>query len=330
MKTLKFVKSTEGSLALFSFVFFIFLYATSNFGQDLYSYFKDVAYLMVAGMALMLIVLMEEIDISSGTVLGLIGFFTGNLLKLDVPLPLVILVAMSVGALNSFIIGITVVKFKVPSIVASLAMIKLHIGIFPLLPNAGWVSNIPQSVIDMGNIRIGAVPLLLIIALLILVFFIWFMKYMCFGRNIYAVGGSTDAAKLAGINVDRVKLQVFAISGALLGIASIMFWLPGSQVQPSGTIGMELTFITIAVVSGCSILGGTGKPIGIIFSALLIAMLQRACILWSLGNAWLYTSYGMIVLLAVYSSVRESKNKKIKTKEISDFQKGGASCNDTK
>lgn len=310
MKILKFLKSTEGILAVFSFFFFLILYMTSNFGQDLYSYFKDVAYLMIAGLALMLIILTGEIDISSGTVLGLIGFFTGNLLKLGIPFPLVLLIAMGVGMINSFIVGVIVVRFKVPSIVASLAMVKLHIGIFPLLPNAGWVSNIPQSVINMGNIRVGSIPILLIFSLVILLFFIWVMRYTCFGRNIYAVGGSLDSAKLAGINVSKVKIQSFLLSGALLGIASIMFWLPGSQVQPSGTIGMELTFITIAVVSGCSILGGIGKPIGIIFSALLIAMLQRAFILWSLGNAWLYTLYGIIVLVVVYSSVRNSYSKK--------------------
>ncbi|MGL5955006.1 MAG: ABC transporter permease [Brevinema sp.] len=304
MKVLKFLKSIEGNLALFSMICFVILWLTSNFGQDVYSYFKDVSYLMVAGMALMLVILTGEIDISSGTVLGLIGFFTGNLLKMGVPIGFVICIAMLVGMINSLIVGVTVVKFRVPSIVASLAMIKLHIGIFPLLPNAGWVSNIPQSIINMGNIRVGVIPLLLVFSLIILIFFIWFMKYTTFGRNIYAVGGSDVSAKLAGINVPNTKLLAFMISGALLGISSIMFWLPSSQVQPSGTIGMEMTFITIAVVSGCSILGGTGRPIGIIFSTLLISMLQRACILWNLGNAWLYVSYGVIVLCAVYSSLR--------------------------
>ena len=206
--------------------------------------------------------------------------------------------------------------------VVSLAMVKLHIGIFPLLPNAGWVSNIPTEITDIGNTRIfGMIPAILIFSLIILVFFIWFMKYTRFGKKIYAVGGSKDSATLAGINTNKVVFRTFLMSGALLGITSMMYWLPASQVQPSGTNGLEMYFIPIAVVSGVSILGGTGRPIGILISAVLIAMLQRACILWGLGNSWLYLTYGVVVLIAVYSSVTEFSSifgKKVKA------NKGGA------
>lgn len=301
-----FFTSREGILAIFVVLFFIVLAATSNLGSDMYSFLKDVSYMIVGGLALMLVIMLGEIDISSGTVLGLIGFFTGNLLKMGVPIPVVVLVAMVVGIVNSAVIGFVNVKFKVPSMVVSLAMVKLHLGIFPLLPNAGWVSNIPKEITDIGNSKVAnVIPVILIFSLIILIFFIWFMKFTRFGKTIYAVGGSKDSAKLAGIKTGKVVFLTFLMSGALLGITSIMYWLPASQVQPSGTNGLEMYFIPIAVVSGVSILGGTGRPIGILISAILIAMLQRACILWGLGNSWLYLTYGVVVLIAVYSSVTE-------------------------
>ncbi len=311
--TKKFVASREGVLGVFAVLFFVVLCFTSNFSTDLYSYFKDVSYMILAGLALMLVIMTGNIDISSGTVLGVVGFVAGNLLKMGVPVPFVILASMLVGMLNSAIIGFITVRFRVPSMVVSLAMVKLPIGIFPLLPNAGWVSNMPQSVIDMGNTKIfGFVPVLLLFSLAVLIFLVWFMKYTRFGKKIYAVGGSAESAKLAGIKSDKVTFIVFLMSGALLGLTSVVFWLPSSQVQPSGTIGMDMTFITIAVVSGVSMLGGTGKPIGVLFSAALIAMLQRACILWQLGNAWLYTFYGIIVIMAVFSSVTDFEKFKSK------------------
>lgn len=317
-----FFTSREGILAIFVVIFFAVLASTSNLGSDMFSFLKDVSYMIVGGLALMLVIMLGEIDISSGTVLGLIGFFTGNLLKMGVPIPVVVIVAMLVGIVNSAVIGFINVKFKVPSMVVSLAMVKLHIGIFPLLPNAGWVSNIPTEITDIGNTRIfGMIPAILIFSLIILVFFIWFMKYTRFGKKIYAVGGSKDSATLAGINTNKVVFRTFLMSGALLGITSMMYWLPASQVQPSGTNGLEMYFIPIAVVSGVSILGGTGRPIGILISAVLIAMLQRACILWGLGNSWLYLTYGVVVLIAVYSSVTEFSSifgKKMKA------NKGGA------
>lgn len=321
---MKFIKSKEGVLGIFSILFFITLCLTSNFNNDLYSYFKDVAYLLTAGLALMLVIMTGNIDISSGTVLGLVGFVAGNLLKNNVPIFIVVIVAMLVGMINSFIVGFITVKFNVPSMVVSLAMVKLHVGLFPLLPNAGWVSNIPQNVIDMGNRKIfGFIPVILIWSLLILSFLVWFMKYTSFGKKIYAVGGNIESAKLAGIKVENVILKTYIISGALLGITSILFWLPSSQIQPSGSIGMDMTFITIAVVAGVSILGGTGKPIGVLFSAILIAMLQRACILWGLGNAYLYTFYGVIVIIAVFATVTKFKrNKVVKTPKIFKEAKG--------
>ena len=300
-----FFTSREGILAIFVAIFFGVLVATSNLGQDMFSFLKDVSYMIVGGLALMLVVMLGEIDISAGTVLGLIGFFTGNLLKMGVPIPLVILVGMLVGMVNSAIIGFINVKFHVPTMVVSLAMVKLHLGIFPLLPNAGWVSNIPMEISNVGNAKIGVVPVMLFFSLAILVYFMWFMKYTRFGKTIYAVGGSKPSATLAGIKNGKVVFLTFVMSGALLGITSIMYWLPASQVQPSGTNGLEMYFIPIAVVAGVSILGGTGRPIGILISTFLIAMLQRACILWGLGNAWLYLTYGVVVLIAVYSSVTD-------------------------
>lgn len=301
----KFFNSREGYLGIFCILFFIFLCLTSNFSNDLYSYFKDVAYMLVGALAACIIIMTANIDISSGTILGVVGFVSGALLKMGVPIPIVVLVAMCVGMINSYIMAFITIKFRVPSMVVSLAMIKLHIGLFPLLPAAGRITNIPSDIIAMGNIKFGFIPLLLILALVILIFFMWFMKYTRFGRNVYAVGGSPEAAKLAGINPNACLFKVFLISGALLGITGVMFWLPSSQVQPSGTIGLEMTFITIAVVSGASMFGGTGRPIGILFATMLIAMLQRACILWQLGNAWLYTFYGIIVILAVLSTVSD-------------------------
>lgn len=317
---ISFFKSREGILAIFVAIFFVVLAMTSNLSSDMYSFLKDLSYMIVGGLALMLVIMLGEIDISSGTVLGLIGFFTGNLLKMGVPIPIVVLVAMAVGMVNSAVIGFIHVRFKVPSMVVSLAMVKLHIGIFPLLPNAGWVSNIPKEITAVGNAKVaGVVPVILIFSILILLFFMWFMKYTRFGKKIYAVGGSKESATLAGINAGKVRFQTFTISGALLGITSMMYWLPASQVQPSGTNGLEMYFIPIAVVSGVSILGGTGRPIGILISAVLIAMLQRACILWGLGNSWLYLTYGVVVLIAVYSSVTDFSSM-IKNKQTT----GGA------
>lgn len=296
-----FFSSREGALAIFVILCFIVLCLTTNLVGSMYVFLRDLSYLIVGGLALMMVILLGEIDISSGTVLGLIGFCCFTLVQMNVPLPVCILVAILVGMLNSFIVGIITIRFRVPSMIVSLAMVKLHIGLFSLLPNAGYVSNIKPEVTAFGNLTVGNIPVMLFLSMLLLIFFCWLMKYTPYGRKVYAVGGSRESAILAGINADKETLKTFLISGALLGVTAVMYWIPRTQVQPSSTMGMEMFFLPIAVVGGINIMGGSGRPIGILVAGILIALLQRASYLLGLGTQWMYLSYGLIVLVAVYS-----------------------------
>lgn len=296
-----FFSSREGILAIFVIICFIALCATTNMIGSLYVFLRDLSYLIVGGLALMMVILLGEIDISSGTVLGFIGFCSFTLVQKGVPLIICILVGVLVGMLNSLIVGFITVRFRVPSMIVGLAMIKLHIGLFSLLPNAGYVSNINPEVTALGNAKIGSIPVMLFISIALLIFFCWLMKYTRYGRCVYAIGGSRESAVLAGIGADKVTIKTFLVSGALLGITATMYWLPKSQVQPSSCVGMEMYFLPIAVVGGINIMGGSGRPIGILVAGVLIAMLQRAAYLLGLGTQWMYLSYGLIVLIAVYS-----------------------------
>ena len=295
-----FFSSREGILAIFVAICFIILCFTTNLVGSMYVFLRDLSYLIVGGLALMMVILLGEIDISSGTVLGLIGFCVFTLIQMGVPLPLCIIVAVLVGMLNSFIVGIITVRFRVPSMIVSLAMVKLHIGLFALLPNAGYVSNIDPAITAVGTASIGSIPIMLFVSLLLLVLFCWLMKYTPYGRKVYAVGGSKESAVLAGINANKITLVTYLVSGALLGVTAMMYWLPKTQVQPSSCSGMEMYFLPIAVVGGINIMGGSGRPIGILVAGILIALLQRAAYLFDLGTQWMYLSYGIIVLAAVY------------------------------
>lgn len=296
-----FFSSREGILAIFVAICIVIMCLTTNLVGSMYVFLRDLSYLIVGGLALMMVILLGEIDISSGTVLGLIGFCVFTLIQMGVPLPVCMLVAVLVGMLNSFIVGIITVRFRVPSMIVSLAMVKLHIGLFALLPNAGYVSNIDPAITAVGTASVGSIPIMLFVSLLLLALFCWLMKYTPYGRKVYAVGGSKESAVLAGINANKITLITYLVSGALLGVTAMMYWLPKTQVQPSSCSGMEMYFLPIAVVGGINIMGGSGRPIGILVAGILIALLQRAAYLFDLGTQWMYLSYGIIVLIAVYS-----------------------------
>ena len=260
----------------------------------------------------MLVLIMGQIDISTGTLIGVVGFVCGRLVVEEVPIFVILIVAMLIGALNSAIIALINQKFRVPTFIVSLALSKVYSGMFPLLPDAGWVSTMPNYAKEWFNSTLfgRTVPLILVLAIVVFIFFAFFMSNTSFGRQMYAVGGHADSARLAGINVFKVTLITYMMSGACIGICGIFYWLPQSLIVASGTQGTEMYYLAIAVIGGIAISGGSGKPIGVLFGALFFALLQRAAILLGLSYAFLYFSYGFLILFFLIVSDIDVKERK--------------------
>jgi len=292
----------ENVLGLVVLAFFIVLSVFTNFNSDagLASYFKEVAYLLMAAGALTLIIITGNIDISAGTMMGMCGYAAGYAAKLGAPFYIFIPVAIVTGLLFAGINGIIVTKFKVPSLVATLAMVNVHLGIYTLLPSGGWVENLQDNFTTLGStVYVGFLPLILILSVILFAAILYIMKNSRFIKKLYAVGGNKNAAVLVGVDPDKVVMNTFLIEGVLIGIASIFFYTTKSIVQANSTFGMEMTFITAVVVGGTSIAGGSGKLMGTAYGVLLLAMIKRAMILFQLQNYYTYAVQGVIIIAAV-------------------------------
>ena len=303
----------EMVLLIFTLIAFIILYTFTNFKTEagLTNFFKDVSYLITASIALTLIILTGNIDISSGTMMGLCGYAAAYVAKLGYEFYIYIPAAIAVGVFLAGLNGIIITRFKVPSMVATLAMINVHLGLFILLPRGGWVENLKTNFTFLGTSTIfNFVPIIFIISIIILVFFLWFMKYSRFSKKIYAVGGNSHGAVLAGVNPDRVVMQLYLIEGVLIGISAILFYTPKTIVQANSTYGMEMLFITAAVVGGTSIMGGKGKLIGTAIGVFLVSIINRSVIFFGFQDYYSYALQGVIILLAVLFTVTDIKDIK--------------------
>ena len=292
----------ESVLGLVVLAFFIVLSIFTNFNTDagLASYFKEVAFMLMAATALTLIIITGNIDISAGTMMGMCGYAAAYAAKLGAPFYIYIPVAIVTGVIFAGINGIIVTKFKVPSLVATLAMVNVHLGIYTLLPSGGWVENLQENFTTLGaTVYGGFIPLILILSVPVFALFLYIMKYSRFIKKIYAVGGNKNAAVLVGVDPDKVVMNTFLLEGVLIGIASIFFYTTKHIVQANSTFGMEMTFITAVVVGGTSIAGGSGKLIGTAYGVLLLAMIKRAMILFQLQNYYTYAVQGVIIIAAV-------------------------------
>ncbi len=299
------LKSREFILGVFTLVFFIILYATTNFktAAGLQAYFRDVGYILVASIAMTTLFLTGNVDLSMGTTMGLAGYFAAYIAKMGFEWYIFMPVAIITGIIFSGINGIIVTVFKVPAMVGSLALMIIHMGIFTLLPAGGWVENMGINFTWMGSKNILTVfPIVFIIGIIVFIIAAIFMRYSRFSKKIYAVGGNKHAATLAGINPEKTIFITYLLVGALVGIAAVLFYTNKQMVQANSSYGMELLFITTTVVGGTSVSGGKGKLWGTFVGTFLIALLTRSIIFFGLQDYYSFAFQGVIILIAVLAS----------------------------
>lgn len=314
----------ETVLALIVAAFIVFLSLATNFNSTsgIYSFLLDVSPTIVAAIALALVIFTGNIDISAGTIMGFVAYTAGTMAKAGFPIILFLPAGMLVGMLLAGLNGFITVKFKVPSIVVTLAMNMVHIGFYAtFLPQSGWIENLGDGFTWFGRGRIfGVIPYTFIVALLVALLFMFIMKYSKFGKSLYAVGGNIQSAIYSGIDPDKTVIKVFLMEGLLIGIAAVLKATTRNEVMPSVFIGRELFFISAALVGGISIFGGVGKVVGAVFGALLVYLLSISMIYLGFQDYYQFAIQGIIILIAVYITVADFEGIKKK------FRKGSSSA----
>ncbi len=155
----------------------------------------------------------------------------------------------------------------------------------------------------------GRVPVPVVFMAVLTVLAAWWMRNTAAGRSIYAVGGNAEAARLCGISRARVVMMVFAIHGAFVGLAAVLFATQLSVIQSTVPPNLELTIITAAVVGGVSILGGTGTVVGATLAAILIATIGSSLIFVNLSPFWLRAVQGTLILVTVMADILRRRRR---------------------
>ena len=214
-----------------------------------------------------------------------------------------IVLGFALGAINGFVIT----KVKVNAFITTLGMMSIGRGLTYLLATGvrGTVaSNIPMrdpSVNFIGDGYFGPVPFPLVEMLFLVVVFSWFLGNTVLGRQIYAVGSNGEAARLSGVNGDRVKLFTYTATGVLCALSGIMAGGLLATAATNAGEGNELDVIAAVVIGGASLSGGVGTIIGAIIGAAIMAVLRNAFVLLHLPAFLQTVSIGVVIILAVAS-----------------------------
>ncbi len=277
--------------------------------QPLLSRLTAAAPKLVLACGISLIIICRQIDISIGSLFAVCSTCGGLAIAAGLPLPLAILLSISVGALGGALNGILVAGLRLPSIVVTLAtMVTLRESL--RLKQQGVFINLPENVqwfglqMTPGQVVICAMALSLVIALGFI------MKNVSAGRFVYAVGSDAEAARLCGIRPQAVTFGVFVLMGLLAGAAAMMNLVQSPQVDPNSGRGLELEAIAAAVVGGVAITGGRGTVWGVLAGLLLLTSIGPALTYIGVKPYWEKAIQGTIILLAVVADgLRTQKQK---------------------
>jgi len=254
---------------------------------------------LVAAIGMTLVILARHIDISIGSQLSVCGVVAGLLAKSGLPMPLVAAAVVLLGGLLGSLNGALIAGLGLPSIVVTLAtMVILREGL--RWWRAGeFVRDLPADFQWFGFEQDIGQWMIVGIAIAVFIAFAWGLKNLVAGRAVYATGSSPEAAFLAGLQPRPVTFTVFAVAGALTGLAALLHSVRFAAVDPTAGTGKELAVIAAVVVGGVAISGGRGTLIGPLVGVLLLGTIGPALVFLGAEAHWEKAIQGFIILLAV-------------------------------
>lgn len=260
---------------------------------------------MIVACGLTMVVILGEIDISMGALMGLCAAVLGKLVSADhaaLPVWLSCVIVLGLGTSVGLINGLLVTVGKVPSIIATLGMLTALTGVGDLVMAGETIGNFPAALRSLATGTVGPLPVPVFVAVLSVLGFTVLMRSTPLGRRIYAAGSNPHAARLAALPVQRIKLFAFAMTGALTALATLISAPQLNVIEAGFGRQFELLVVTAVVVGGTSISGGVGTMIGSALGMLLLAQVRTVLIFLQLGNSatyWERAIQGGFILVAV-------------------------------
>jgi len=233
----------------------------------------DVAPILLIALPMTLVMITGEIDLSVGSMVGLASVVTGVLTESGAPFEVAALAALAVGVIGGAFNGFLVTVVGLPSLAVTIGTLALFRGLAVGLLGTTAVTDFPEMWTALAKAKIAGTNIPYIVILVLLAIFVVVLHFTPFGRGIYAIGLSKDAARFSGVHVERTKFILFLLSGAVAAFAGIFYTLRFGSARGDNATGLELQVIAAVVLGGVSVFGGRGHLHGVVAAVLLIGVL---------------------------------------------------------
>jgi ribose/xylose/arabinose/galactoside ABC-type transport system permease subunit len=281
---------------------------------NLFNVMRQVSVYGLLAVGMTFVILTRGIDLSVGSVVAFAGLAAAAVAKgglasrfavgagadaAGYAWPLALLAAILVGIAAGWVQGFAITRLQVPPFVVTLGGMSVFRGLALLLAGGGPISGFDEGYRWAGQGELGPVPVPVAIFLAVAVIAHIVLRYTRYGRRVYAVGGNPEAARLSGLDVDRITLGVYVIMGALAGLGSFVLSARLNSAEAVAGLGYELTVIASVVIGGTSLFGGIGTIFGTVIGTLLIGVLLNGLQLNNVSSYVQQVIIGVIIVLAV-------------------------------
>ncbi|MFL6134590.1 MAG: ABC transporter permease [Nocardioidaceae bacterium] len=278
--------------------------------NNLLNILDQVTILGILALGMTFVIITAGIDLSVAAVLALsmmiLGWTSHNA---GWPLWLSIIAAILVGGLCGLASGLGITVTKLPPFIATLAMLSIARGTANVITDGQQIVGYPEWFTALSTERhFGFLTITALVLIVLLVLGWAFLRYRPGGRAVYAVGGSAEVARLAGIKVKQVTTGVYVLSGLLAGLAGVVLAARLDSSQPSAAVGLELDVIAAVVIGGASLSGGVGRVPGTVVGVLIIGVLRNGLNLLSVSPFVQQIVIGVVIALAVMVDVLQHRS----------------------
>lgn len=268
--------------------------------NNIFDILRTASFNVIMAIPVTLMMCSGRMDLSIGATCALGGVVTALCDVNGIPLVLAILAGMASGIVVGTINGILVEVYKLPAFITTMATQYAVNGIIAVITGNNAITGISSSFRAIAQTRIGGVSLTIFYALFVSIVGYLLLNRMKYGREVLAIGGNSETARLAGINDKKIHIQLYVFTGLFAAVTGILYASRFSSAQINAGSGSELTIIASVIIGGTSMFGGSGTVIGSVLGCVLLATITNALIVMGLSNSWQKVVFGVILIIALF------------------------------
>lgn len=300
----------EWSLIILFVVFFAILSVSVEYFfsvQNLIGLALSVSQIGMVACTMMFCLACRDFDLSVGSIVAFAGLLCATIISGTGSIALGIGASLVAGAFIGAINGVIIAKLRINALIATLAMMEIVRGLGFIVSGGQAIGISNEAFFALGNTMFLGIPVPVIITILCFIVFGVALNRTTYGRNILAIGGNPDAARLAGVNVTRSRILVFLFQGLICALAGVILASRITSGQPNAAMGFELNVMSACVLGGVSLAGGRATISGVIVGVLIMGTVENAMNLQNIDAFYQYLVRGMILLAAV--TIDQLKNR---------------------